>query len=105
MAGAAGADFLIGRIGRVAAGIADRGDDKRRRPVPRTSLGAPEAAEAEHGLLDAFRIRALERAMIDEMLARGADRRRAAGQRLGALGMATFLKPNIGIPLGGMAWG
>jgi hypothetical protein len=50
---------------------------------PELALGAPEAAHAEHRALEAFRIGTLERAMEDEMLARGRDRICAAGQRIG----------------------
>src|SRR6516225_7991642 len=47
------------------------------------ALGAPETAHAEYRLLEARGIGPLERLVQDEMLPRGRDRRRAAGQRLG----------------------
>ena len=67
MAGAARADFLIGRVGCHAAGIADRSHVYPVAQFPEFALGAPEAAEAEHRLLEAFRIWAFEPVMIDEM--------------------------------------
>ena len=67
----------------MAGGIADGGDVDAVAQFPEFALGAPEAAHAEHRGLEALGIRPLERPVQDEMLARGGDRRRAAGQRLG----------------------
>ena len=83
VAGAAGAHLLVGRVGRVAARVADGGDVNAVAQFPKLALGAPEATHAEHRRLEAPRIRPLERPVKDEMLARGRNRRRAAGQRLG----------------------
>jgi hypothetical protein len=93
--GAARADFLIGRIGRHPAGIADGGDMDAIAQFPEFALGAPEAPEAEHRLFEAVRIRPLQCAMIDEVCGGGADRGGAAGSASPGLGMATFLKPNM----------
>src|SRR5262245_53642261 len=83
VAGAAGADLLVGRIGRQAAGIAHGGRVNALAQLPELALGAPEAAHAEDRGLEAVRVRPLERRMQNKMLARGRNRRWAAGQRLG----------------------
>src|SRR5215470_16282410 len=75
VAGTAGADLLVGRIGRGASGIADGGDVDTFAQLPELALRAPEAAHAEHRGLEPVRIRPLERAVKDEMLPRGRDRR------------------------------
>jgi len=82
VAGAAAAHLLVGRIWRAARRIADRGDMDAVPKLPELSLGAPEAAQTEHRGLEAIRIRTLERTPIDEVVARGRDRLRAARQRL-----------------------
>src|SRR4029434_3554602 len=46
-------------------------------------LRAPETAESEHGLLEALRVRRLQRASVDEMARGSRDRRGAARQCLG----------------------
>src|SRR5262249_45067372 len=92
VAGAARADFLIGRIWRHAAGIADGGDINAVTQFPELALGAPEAAETEHRLLEALGIGPLERVVIDEMLVGGADRGSAARQRLARGRHGNFLE-------------
>ena len=62
--GAPGAHLLVGRVRRVATGVADG-----RRPhagrLPEQLLGAPEAAEPEHGGLVALGPRALQGMPVD----------------------------------------
>src|SRR5579863_7707070 len=61
--GAARTDFLIGRVLREAAGVADgRRVDAGR--LPELPFRPPKAAEGEHGLLEARRKRRLERSAI-----------------------------------------
>src|ERR1700751_1981221 len=72
---APGAHFLIGRIGRIAAAIADRGHEYRLTELPELFLRAPETAEPEECRLKAVRIGPLERMTVDEMATRGPDRR------------------------------
>jgi hypothetical protein len=90
MAGQAGAGLLVGRIGREAAGIADR-----RNPdafgLPEQALRAPEAAQAEQRRLQPFRIGALQRTLRDMVLRRRRDGPLAAGQRLAGFGKWSFL--------------
>src|SRR5262245_48623224 len=50
--------------------------------LPELAFRAPKTTHAEHCGLQAFRIRPLERAVKDEVLARGRNRRRTARQRL-----------------------
>ena len=80
MAGAAGADLIVGGVPGEAAGVADgRGVDAERLPVE--ALGAPEAAEGEDGGLDAFGERGLKRGIEDLVsLGDGEGRLVAAGQ-------------------------
>src|SRR2546430_8232297 len=47
--GATGANLLVSGIGRIAAGIADRGDVDALTQFPEFALGAPKAAHPEHG--------------------------------------------------------
>ena len=79
MAGAAGADFFIGRVRGDAASIADTGQPDAL-GLPEDALGAPEAAEAEDGGLVSGRGVRLDRAAVDEMGRGGRDRPGAAGQ-------------------------
>ena len=79
MAGAAGADFFVGRVRGDAAGIADTGQPDAL-GLPEDPLGAPEAAEAENGRLVSGRGVGLDRAAVDEMGRGGRDRPGAAGQ-------------------------
>src|ERR1700733_3766402 len=48
VAGAAGADFLVGRVRRQTAGIADRGDVDAVAELPETALRSPKTAQPEH---------------------------------------------------------
>src|SRR6185312_12389353 len=64
--GGAGADFAVGRVRREAALVADR----RRvdaRLLPELALGAPEAAEAEVGDLEAVGARRRQSRAVDEV--------------------------------------
>src|SRR5262249_8115233 len=83
VAGAAGANLLVGRIGRMTARIPDRSDVNAFAQFPKLALGAPEAAHPEHCQFEARRVWPLQRLVKNEMLPRGGDRCRAAGQRLG----------------------
>ena len=84
MAGAAGADLLVGGVRRVAAGVADRrGPDAL--GLPEQTLGAPEAAHAEHGLLEALGEGRRDRVAEHEVPLRHGHRLVAPGQR--ALGV------------------
>src|SRR6478735_133020 len=57
--GAARAGLFIGRVRRVAAGIADSGGVNAVAELPELAFGTPEAAEPEHGLLETGGIRRL----------------------------------------------
>src|SRR6185437_2356450 len=81
MAGEAGADFLIGGVGRVAAGIAHRGGVDAGQ-APEAALGAPEAAEAEDRRLEPGRERRLQRMPVDEMRLGHRHLRRASLERV-----------------------
>src|SRR5215207_10713212 len=83
MTGAARADLLIGRIGRVSAGIADGGRMDAVTELPELALCAPETAEAEHRLLEACGIGRLQLAAVDEMRGGGRYRGGTARQRFG----------------------
>src|SRR5204863_4728267 len=74
------AHFLVGRVPCLAAGVADRGR-VHAGGLPEQPLGAPEAAHAEHGALQAPGKRRLQRMPIHEMLRRDLQRRRAARKR------------------------
>src|SRR5947207_9140489 len=74
------AHFIVGRVLRLAAGVADCGR-VHAGGLPEQALGAPEAAHAEHGALQAFWKRRLQRMPIHEMLRRDLQRRRAARER------------------------
>src|SRR4030095_5527913 len=86
VAGTPRADLLVGRVWGHAAGIADSGDINTVTQFPELALGAPEAAQSEHRLLGAVRVRPLQRVMIDEMRFGGADGAGAARQCLAGLG-------------------
>src|SRR5581483_6616455 len=64
VAGRARADLLVAGVGRVAARVADRGRVDAGQ-LPEQPLGAPEAAQAEHGALVALRERRPERGAED----------------------------------------
>src|SRR5205085_1543 len=81
VAGPAGADFLVGRVLRVAAGIAGRGRVDARR-APEQALGTPEAPETEDGLLEAIRERGRNRRAQHLVLRGYGHRVVAAGQRV-----------------------
>src|ERR1700733_10513640 len=68
--GAARADFFIGRILCVAAGVANRRDVDAVAEFPELALRTPEAAQSEHRLLKSSRIRRLQRMAVDEMTRR-----------------------------------
>src|SRR6185369_4133770 len=92
VAGAAGADFLVGWMRCRTACVADRGDVDAVPQFPELAFGAPEAAEPEDRLSEALRIRTLECAVIDEMAIGGADRVSAAGQCLTRLGHCNLIE-------------
>ena len=81
----AAADLLVGRVRRVAAGVADRGRVDAGQ-LPEEPLGAPEAAHARRRRLESLRERRLER-RAEHVVAAGhrASAVLAAGQR--ALGL------------------
>ncbi|MOA22129.1 hypothetical protein D3C78_1426690 [compost metagenome] len=83
MPGQARAHLVVGRIGRVAAGIARRGHPHARL-LPQAPLGAPEAAEAELHFLETRGKRRLQRVAI-HVVAVG-NRQRAVAPRQGLLG-------------------
>ena len=66
VAGAAAADLLVGGVGREAAGVADGGGPDAL-GLPELALRAPEAAHAEHGLLEALGEGRRERVAEHEM--------------------------------------
>jgi len=80
--GAAAADLLVGRVRRAATGVADRGGpDAGELPVD--LLGAPEAAEAQDGDLEAGRhVVGDDRRVQHQVLAEVPHRLRAAPQCL-----------------------
>src|SRR5260370_7644683 len=81
MAGLATADFLVGRVRRVAALVPARGGDHARR-LPEDPLGAAEAAKRKLRDLAAGRIRRPQR-RIEHRVPRGHPHRRSpARQRL-----------------------
>src|SRR5262249_36898941 len=84
VAGASGADLLVGRVGGRPGRVADCGDVDAVAQLPELALSAPEAAEAEHGRLQPLRVRTLEGAPVDEMAGGGGGRLRAAGGRSGS---------------------
>ncbi len=69
VAGESGADFLVGGIRGIAAGVSRRGG-KHAAGLPKTSLRAPKATEPEQRELHAVRKRRLDRVAVDEMLFR-----------------------------------
>src|SRR5262249_29726222 len=68
----------------VASGIADGSHVDAIAQLPELALGTPEAAHAEHGGLEAVRIRSFKRPVKDEVFPCGRDRGWTAGQRLGS---------------------
>src|SRR6516165_6273024 len=78
VARAAGAYFLIGRVGCGAAGVAHRRDPNAIAHLPELALGTPEAAEPEHRRLEALWIGTFEGALVEEVCARRRDWLRAA---------------------------
>ncbi len=107
VAGHAGADFLIGRIGGSAAGIADGGDVNAISRLPELALGAPETAHAEDHALHALGVGRGQRAAIDEMGLGGGQFFRATRQGLGGGGNLQLLSyRKHGEPPGsGLIWG
>src|SRR5690606_9254067 len=81
MAGQAGTDFFVGRVGRNSAGIA-HGRRPDARLLPETSFRAPETALGEHCLLQMCREGRLQRIAIDEVGGRNLYRSVAAWQSL-----------------------
>src|SRR6185312_14714687 len=67
VAGTAAANFLVGRIGREAASITDRGDIYGVAKLPELALRAPEAAKSEHRHRQPLRIWPFEPTAVDEM--------------------------------------
>ncbi len=101
MAGLSGADFLVRRVRREAAAIADE-----RRPnavhLPEKALGAPETTEGEGADLHPFREGRLDPVAVDGVMLRDLERGRvAAGKgrlRGGHLGLlAEELVKNHGV--------
>ena len=64
--GEAGANFFVGGVWRVAAGI-DHCGCPNTGLLPKTSLGSPETAHGKHGLLQVRRERWLQRVAADEV--------------------------------------
>src|SRR5262249_16741940 len=91
VAGAPGADLLVGRIGRVTGRIARRSDVDALTQLPEFALGAPEAAHAEHGFRIALRIGAFQRVAVDEVATRRRDRAVSARQGVGGVGYFELL--------------
>src|SRR4051794_3353586 len=83
VAGAPRADLLIARVGRRAARVADRGGPHARR-LPEDALGAPEAAHAELGALQAVGERRRDR--MPEHLVGGGGFDRGVAARKGLVG-------------------
>src|SRR5437660_4593216 len=71
MTGAARAHLLVSGVSGMAAGIPHRGGMNAVAEFPEFALRAPETAEPEHRLLQALRIRRLQRTAVDEMADRG----------------------------------
>src|SRR5581483_11279633 len=91
MVGETAAHFLVGRILGITARVTDRCAVDAR-ALPEKAFGAPEAAHAEHRLLETGGKRRLQRMAVHEMLRRNAHRLVAAGQRaLGWNQLARFL--------------
>jgi hypothetical protein len=88
--GAAGADFLVGRIRGRARDVA-HGGDPHARHLPEFPLRAPEAAEREHRLRAAFGIGAFQRMAGNEMLGGGGNGIGAAGEGFAGGGHCGFL--------------
>src|SRR5207244_10362928 len=80
VSGRARADLLVGRVLRVAAGVADRGRVDAA-GLPELALRAPEAAHAEDRRLDPFRERRAQRRPEHEVALGHRNRLRTPGQR------------------------
>src|SRR5262249_45068667 len=78
--GSAGADFLIARIGGVAARIAGCRYMNALAEFPELALRPPEATHPEHRHLESGRVGPLEGIPRDEMLLGSRDRVRPARQ-------------------------
>src|SRR3954451_1560148 len=79
VAGLAAAGLFVGRVGRVAARVADRGRVDAL-GLPEHALRAPEAAHADDGGLQVLRERRLDRRAEDGVRRGGGNRVRAAGK-------------------------
>ena len=66
VAGLSAADFLVAGVGGGASGVADRSAEHPGQ-FPEAALGTPEAAHAEHRLLQAAGKRWLDRVAADRM--------------------------------------
>src|SRR6185369_15142435 len=75
--------LLIGRVRRVACRIARGRDMDALTQFPELPLGAPEATHAEHGGLEARRVRPFERMVVDEMVSGRWNGCRTARQGIG----------------------
>src|SRR3954447_20367260 len=84
VAGLRGADFLVRRVRGVAARVAGRGRVDAGR-LPEDPLRAPEAAHAEHRLLETVRERRRYRRAEHVVTLGDAHRLLAAGQRIGGV--------------------
>ncbi|MOA06358.1 hypothetical protein D3C78_1259890 [compost metagenome] len=92
--GHAGADFLVGRVGREAAGVA-RGRHPHPRLLPQAPLGAPEAAQAELHFLESFGERRLQRVAVHVVLFRHRHRAVASRQRLRGAGQLELVGEDL----------
>src|SRR5688572_6365156 len=90
VAGRPGADLLVGRVRRIAAGIADGRDIDARR-LPEDALRAPETSKTEQRRLRALRIGPLQLAAVDEMRRGRGDGAVSAGQGVLRAGHDHFL--------------
>jgi len=82
MARAAGASLLVGGVGREATGVTRRRAPDAFADLPELALGTPEAAHAEHGLLEALGDRAIQWPAKHPMRCGRGNGLRAARQRL-----------------------
>src|SRR5438045_5528915 len=102
MTGTAGAHLLIGRVGGMTAGVTNRSGKDALAKFPEFSLRAPEAAQPEHRLLQALRIRRLQLTPVYEMALGSGDRMRTARQRFrGARQCSGFAHEQHRLPPGG----
>ncbi len=89
VAGHAGRRFVIGRVGGNATGITDRGHVDAG-DFPEQPFGAPEAAHAEIGRFEAFRIRTVQRAAVDEWVSAVGIASARPGSALSIVGITVF---------------